>query len=32
MHRSDKYNYNRFRNNVVYNIFNLIFSLHYVKY
>ena len=31
-HHNDKYNYNRFRDNVVYNIFNLIFLLHHVKY
>ena len=31
MHRNDKYNYNHFRDDVVYNIFDLISSLHYVK-
>ena len=31
MHRNDKYNHNRLRDNVAYNIFNLIFSLYHVK-
>ena len=32
MHRNNKYNHNHLRDNVAYNIFNLIFSLHYIKY
>ena len=32
MHRDNKYNHNRLRDDVIYNIFNLTFSLHYVKY
>ena len=31
MHRSDKYNHNRLRDNVAYNISDLISSLHHVK-
>ena len=32
MHCNNKYNYNRLHDDFAYNIFNLTFSLYYVKY